>query len=378
MTTTTLPLPRAETAARDRYERLLFSLRRRRVGEALRSVVDEARAGGRDVEGLEGLVRRGVEPLITRTGLAVTVVPDAVGPGCVVIKVATDRASARELRAESRTVAVLRDEPAVAPWAHHIPVQVMRGVDQGRPWVIEQSPSTATCLQLGRRRGFSKGLLEGALATVDDFQRLTSRKAALTPALIEGIVAAPLRSLAAAWPAWAGGDVASRTLVEVEDVLCEALSGVTAQVGWTHGDYWLNNILADPTDGAVVGVIDWGGASPTDLTGRDPTLLTLSTHSLVHGIDLNTLVGRLIAIYTAATAPTAAEARLMRDLEDIWPSTQGVTARQGLVLTWSAYAALMMRKRSANVLVPGSWIHLRFAQVVRTLREAGVRRLLTT
>lgn len=376
MTTTTLPLPRAEIALRDRYERLLFGLRRRRVDEALRAVVDEARATDERVEELERLARLDIEPLITRTGLAVTLVPNPAGPGCVVVKVATDRASARELRAESRAVTALREDPAIAAWVRHIPVQVLRGLDRGRPWVIERSPSTTTCLHLERRLGSSDELLRGALAAIEEFQRLTSRATTLTPTLVEDIVASPLRSLAAAWPAWAGADVASRTLDEVEDVLCSAVSGVTAQVGWTHGDYWLNNILADPTDGTVVGVIDWGGASPTDLSGRDPTLLTLSTYSLAHGMDLNTLVGRLIAIYTAATAPTAAEARLMNDLENIWPSSQGITARQGLVLTWSAYAALMMRKRSGNILLPGSWVHLRFAQVVRTLREAGVRRLL--
>ncbi len=50
--------------------------------------------------------------------------------------------------------------------------------------------------------------------------------------------------------------------------LHEQLTGRPVTLGWTHGDYYLGNLLVGPV-GQVTGIVDWSGAREDDLSVLD-------------------------------------------------------------------------------------------------------------
>ncbi len=309
------------------------------------------------------------ETLVTNSRAAVALTPWVGGEGWAVIKVATDGASSRDLVTEAQRIDQMRAEASLEPWWDFLPRVVAQRAGARGSFTLVASPSRLTALAaLNAPGGSPDALLDGALEAMATLRRLSSRVVGIDDDLIRRTVAEPFELVGRSWPEMPHARADLAALERVSAALARGLSRRSAVVGWTHGDYWLDNVLVDPRSSRVVGVIDWGGSSPHGLVGTDPTLAVLAELGRRTGGDVSAAVARLVAV--AAGGFSATEERSMADrLVEAWPPSQGLTWLQGVMLTWAAHAAHLVTKRSRSPLAPGHWVHRRFTPVVRALAD---------
>jgi hypothetical protein len=61
-----------------------------------------------------------------------------------------------------------------------------------------------------------------------------------------------------------------------------------------HGVYWLGNVLADPSSGAVTGIVDWEWAGDRELPAQDIVYCCLHHRMQAGGRELGDVVAELL------------------------------------------------------------------------------------
>lgn len=118
----------------------------------------------------------------------------------------------------------------------------------------------------------------------------TATRATVDDALFDEWVARPIASLRKLGLGPAG---VNSMIDQLFDVLHRTLHGHEVSLAWTHGDYWLGNLLVCD-EGALAGIVDWDAAVPRGLPLRDIQHLLLTTRSLASGTDLGVAVVRTL------------------------------------------------------------------------------------
>ena len=95
----------------------------------------------------------------------------------------------------------------------------------------------------------------------------TSRRAVIDEDLLTGWLDEPVAAVAslfdeASWQAAA--------LRRIANELRGELLGQQVELGWTHGDYTPGTLLFAGDGSQVLGIVDWGGASPSGLAWSSP------------------------------------------------------------------------------------------------------------
>ncbi|HEX5095761.1 MAG TPA: phosphotransferase, partial [Acidimicrobiia bacterium] len=84
-------------------------------------------------------------------------------------------------------------------------------------------------------------------------------------------------------------------LDRLREELHDALRGREVAAGFVHGDLWLGNVLVDPDEHEVCGVIDWDFAREPVPVQTDVMHLILATRSAREKMELGDVVVRLLA-----------------------------------------------------------------------------------
>jgi O-antigen/teichoic acid export membrane protein len=213
-----------------------------------------------------------LSPRATDSDTCVFAVEPQEGPP-LILKLGRSEAAKARISAHEQAVARLVAMPGLGDLADLLPA----AVSSGDGWALERKLAGVD----GRRvRG----------RTV-----LTATAAALTP-LYAATAEDRAGDAVSVWLhhrleaiAAVAGDPGKRILEALE----RDLRGRAVRTGWVHGDLWPGNVLLDPSDSTVTGIVDWEASRPEDLPLVDLAHLVLTARSQDSGRSFGTVAARL-------------------------------------------------------------------------------------
>lgn len=110
------------------------------------------------------------------------------------------------------------------------------------------------------------------------------------------------------------------------------LDGARVRLGWIHGDLWSDNILVDPHDGSITGLVDWDSATDAGLAVHDQLHLVLYSRKLANGTEMGAEIVRALG---DGPRGQVAEVEALRAGTDGLPGTDpAARLRLGAILYW--------------------------------------------
>ena len=120
--------------------------------------------------------------------------------------------------------------------------------------------------------------------------------------------------------------------------LRQSLLGLELEVGWTHGDFHLGNVLIGDFDDHVVGVVDWGRAESDGLTVLDGFTLIILERAKSAGEEISSFVLELLRDVELPLADRA-HFDVLGELQALLSRESSVDLRCLLMLTWLKHVA---------------------------------------
>ena len=135
-------------------------------------------------------------------------------------------------------------------------------------------------------------------------------------------------------------------------MLRRVLIGRRMPVSWTHGNYTPGNVRVAGVQGAVTGIVDWGGARPGQPALIDEYLMILTASCQVERADLGTVVAARLRAGGLSDrerhALRAARDRLDADIGDRRRMNERVDERVAILLTWLHHVVDLWRTRATD------------------------------
>ncbi len=171
---------------------------------------------------------------------------DRLGQSPAILKTGWSPSSCVSIEAEAAVLVALHQNEALGCWRDLVPVLDQVGGSGGQRWLVQSA--------LGDSLGLATGLgpkLEVAAAALSPLHEATAEHVVLDTTDMRRIVAEPLGSIASACPSWA--DV----LANIAKALQTELLGKAVTLAHSHGDFAPVNLVLRPTNGDIVGIVDW-------------------------------------------------------------------------------------------------------------------------
>ncbi|MGO9157768.1 phosphotransferase [Mycobacterium sp.] len=271
------------------------------------------------------------------------------GPPAAVLKVARGLLGAAELRTQRRVLAELTVHPGLDDeWRKLLP-RILAFDERNDATVSVESyrPEMDLAQVLARRPHRVEELTAAALSAIAPLHRRTATFVAIdNVCLLRRWILEPLAGLM---------DMCQRLnprlVPEVDRLgttLRRAFVGCRMPVSWTHGNYTPENVRVAGVQGAVTGIVDWGGARPGRPALIDEYLMILTATCQVERADLGTVVAERLRAGGLAeserNALRAARDEADEDIGDRERIDECIDERVAILLTWLHRAADMWRK----------------------------------
>jgi aminoglycoside phosphotransferase len=271
--------------------------------------------------------------LRTRSDAAVLLVgPRGTEPEAIV-KLATTAAASASLGRERAALAALAGEGALGEWRALLPEVLASGDADGRTYLVERLLLGVEARSL-RANAHAPPELAAARA-IGLLHRATASEHVVGPDSLARWLEAPLQVLERT-PAIRRSVPA---LARLREGLRESLSGRRVAGSWSHGDYWLGNVLVDPATGAVTGIVDWEHARP-----HEPCALDLAHLLLCATADARRReVGSVVLDVLAGDRRAHTKLRLLEDAQAELPG-EPIPLRPLLLLCWLRHVAGNLEK----------------------------------
>lgn len=264
--------------------------------------------------------RRRVET--TTTGTVVTIIPER--DRSLVVKIARTPMAAAGLCRNADVVHALRKEDRLRDWAVVLPAVVARGEIEGVTYIVEEALNGVSGMSAAGTA--TRGRRLAAARAISELHERTEEAIRVDEEIVNRWVVAPIDRLRAV-----AGDPGG--FARVRDELTDVLLRTAARVGWIHGDFWLGNVLFDPTSASVMGILDWEWAAEHELAAHD--LLHLLLYS--RRTDGRRELGRIIRDLLTNDGWTEDE-RTLLDRTGMHPDDPRAI-RPLLLLYWIRHAA---------------------------------------
>ena len=260
--------------------------RRRLGGRAARAGADSAlaelSARGAPVEGW-----RPVRVLTTITDARLVTVGPEGGAEAAIVKLGASGYGTASLQRAAAALDRLGTDDRLASWRHLAPEMVGSGRLPAGFFLVERMINGVNAEQLARDAEARTAMVMSAAAVARHLGDLTPGP----------------RGGASGWFEDRLGVVRDRLqlsgrpdLVEDLDRLGVRLGGAVAQLpsSMVHGDFWLGNLLVDPTSFEVVGVLDWDASVPQGPVDLDLVSMMTATRVLLDGQETGPAVVGLL------------------------------------------------------------------------------------
>lgn len=244
-------------------------------------------------------------PLVSSTRTAVVPLGPPDSPPVAMAKLPGTWIGVSSQQREGRALNALAAEPAVGDFTRYLPLRMTDGYVGDQPFVLERAmPGIAADTVSGT--GVAASATVGAASAIGVLHARTARPAVVDAALLRRWVDVRVEILARA--------TRRRDAVEaLRNRLHAAWAGREVEIGWVHGDFWLGNVMVDPTTGVAAGIVDWEWAARDELAAQDLVYACVHARMLAGGGELGDVVAGMLqrpawtdderALHRAAHAP---------------------------------------------------------------------------
>jgi aminoglycoside phosphotransferase (APT) family kinase protein len=282
-------------------------------------------------------------------------------PPCLVVKLPLSESSARRLAREHRALTALHADERLDGWSVLAPRCLHTSASASRPATIETAVPGRSVVPALRRPATRPRTLEAAAEAIGVLHARSAREAAVDDAAIARWVDEPVRTILAGSRTLAGawGDDLRRLAGDVTS----ALHGQVVPVTWIHGDAWAGNLLAEPGDAALTGIVDWDAAAADALPLHDVLHGLLFARRVTSGRQL----GQIVRDQLRGPDWDRAERGALSRYGDAWAA--GLSHRHALALYWLRQMALHADQQGSRAGVRhGLWDYRNVRPVVAAWR----------
>lgn len=302
------------------------------------SIVRQLRAqGSLELRGDELTTISEITFASTGSSVNVAIIPEDALGRALVLKYTDSAMASAELSTSSAVQEQLTVDTRFSSWSSYIPRVLASGVVGTTTFAIEQRLSSRDGSAVDHDLAATNSLITDALKVIDDFQRVGARHRRVDEDVLGAIVVRPIEVLRSTTPTGVFG-FRARSIDRLGVWLRHSLLDLDLEVGWTHGDYHLGNVLIDDHGDHVVGVIDWGRAESDGLTILDGFTLIVWERAKIAGKEISTFVLELLR---DDRLPPIERAHLdvLTELETLLPRDSSVDLGCLLMLTWLKHVA---------------------------------------
>ena len=293
--------------------------------------------------------------LVSSTRTAVVPLGPPGDPPVAMAKLPGTRVGASSQQREGRALDALAAEPAVGDFTRLLPLRMTDGYLGDQPFVLERAmPGIAA--DTGGLPG-NGSVAVAAASAIGVLHARTARSTVVDAALLRRWVDVRIDILARAGRR-------KDALAALRSRLHAAWAGRHVEIGWVHGDFWLGNVILDPTTGAPAGIVDWEWAAPDELPAQDLVYACVHARMQAGGGELGDVVAEMLrdpawedaerALHHAARAP-------------VGPCVDPDV----LLLVWLRQVAANLTQSTALAYNP-VWVLRNVVSVLRALPEAPV------
>jgi hypothetical protein len=293
----------------------------------LAAIVDQLNTGGILASTVSAIT-------IASTGsdVQVAIIPGDDDGGPRVLKFTDSVVASAELAKSSGIQEQLTADPSLSSWSSYIPQVLASGVVGTTTFAIEQCLSSRDGRAVADDPAATSALIADALAVIDEFHRASARQRRTDAKVLSAVVDRPIDLLRANTPAGLFR-FRARTIDRLAHWLRRSLLGLDLEVGWTHGDYHLGNVLIDDFGDHVIGVVDWGRAESDGLTVLDGFTLLVLERAKSAGAEISPF---LLELLSDVGLPSVQRVHpdVVGELQALLSRDSDVELRYLLMLTW--------------------------------------------
>jgi hypothetical protein len=198
-----------------------------------------------------------------------------------VLRVACNATGAGALERHRRALDTIAGLEALDGWRTLVPAVLATGDHHGRPWLMEERLAGRDGRALVHDRQLP-ALLDDASDSISKLHHGTAVETRVDDDTFARWVITPLQAIASLLPTRGGDLIDKSNVARLGDALHLDLAGRTICTSFTHGDFWLGNLLVDRAGGTprVTGILDWDQAVQEGPSAVDTMHLVLSTRCL--------------------------------------------------------------------------------------------------
>jgi hypothetical protein len=302
------------------------------------AIVDQLSARGTlELRGDNHSALSGIKLAPTGSAVNVAIIPGDTNGRALVLKFTDSAVGSAELAASSAIQEQLTADPRLSSWSSHIPKVLANGTVGTTTFAIEQCLSSRDGRVVADDPVATSALIADALAVIDNFHRVSTRRRHLDAEVLGAIVDRPIDVLRANTPA---GVFRSRThsIDRLAVWLRQSLLGLDLEVGWTHGDFHLGNVMIDDSGDHVVGVVDWGRAESDGLTVLDGFTLIVLERAKSAGEEISPFLLELLRD-VGLPQTERVHSDVLGELQALLSRESSADLRCFLMLTWLKHVA---------------------------------------
>ncbi len=279
----------------------------------------------------------GSAPELAPTGsdIHVAIIPGATDAESRVVRFTDSVVASAELLTASAVQKELTADARLSSLSWRIPQVLASGVVGSTTYTIEEFLSSRDDRTIDEHRAAPSVLIASALTAIDEFHRATADHHQVDAEVLAAVVDRPINVLRANTPP-GPFHCRTRAIDQLSKWLRRSLLGVQLNVGWTHGDFHLGNVLLT-VDSDVRGVIDWGRAESDGLTVLDGCTLVAFERAKQSGKEFSAFLLELLSDAGPGRS-VRRHSDVLDELRTLCPES-GVDLRCLILLTWLKHVA---------------------------------------
>ncbi len=277
--------------------------------------------------------------LRTVSEMTVAVLATPTQAEMAILKLPQSARAAASLQRQALVVATLRAHPALQTWIKWLPTPLATGLVDGRFYLLEMLLPGVDGTHLPLDEQGWATVQRAACRVIGQLHQQTATTTTVHEELLQRWVVEPVAALRRLEPVLLSRSDYHQRLHCLQAELTAALIGRTVGISWIHGDFTPGNLLLDPAQQTITGVIDWELAAPAELPQLDLLQFLITTRMIRHQCEYGDVIRTLFTDQRWQEQ----ERLLLETAQQTLPGV-GLPDRTLLLLCWLRHIAASVTK----------------------------------